>query len=104
MISVKRNNKNCKVEAFTENIGQGGICVVLDEDFGLFGQVKLEVFLGTDKRSILCDGTIVWVVKRYPVSRSESIKYDTGIEFSGMSDENRNSIVNLVNYIMQVET
>jgi len=104
LIRVLGENRTKPVEAFTENISSGGICVVLDINIGLFQKVSLELFLGTEKRAILCSGVVVWVVKRHPMFRSEPSKYDTGIEFSDMSEEDRRSISNLVKYIVEAET
>lgn len=102
LIRVSRKSRAKEVETFTENIGSGGICVVLGENIGLFEKVKLEVFLGTEKGAVSCGGVVVWVVKRHPMGPSGSSKYDTGIEFSNMCEEDRRSISNLVGHIMGV--
>ena len=49
-------------------------------------------------------GVIVWVVKRHPMVKAEQPKYDTGIEFGNVPEEDRRSISNLVKHIVEVET
>jgi len=99
LIRVLGESKTKPVEAVTENISSGGLCVVLDVNLGLFQKVSLEVLLGTEKRAVSCAGVVVWVVKRHPMVKSEQPKYDTGIEFSNMPEEDRRSISNLVKHI-----
>ena len=89
------------IETFTENIGAGGICVVLDRDFGLFEVVSLEIHLDDGQEPILCKGTIVWVVKRHPAKKTEETKYDTGIEFQDITENDRQRINTLVNNILE---
>ncbi len=89
------------VDTFTENIGAGGVCVVLDKDFGLFGKVSLEMLPAEDEKPILCKGTIVWVVKRHGMHKTEPLKYDTGIEFLDISEEDRGRVSRLVEKIIK---
>lgn len=91
------------LETFTENIGSGGICVVLDKDFGLFETVGLEVFIDNGDSPIVCNGTIVWVVRRHPATKGEADHYDTGIEFQDIQDEDRDRITRLVHDILESE-
>jgi len=89
------------IDTLTENIGAGGICVVLDSDFGLFEVVSLEIYLEDGLEPILCKGTIVWVVKRHPAKKTEPLRYDTGIEFQDINEQDRQRIYNLVNNILE---
>lgn len=103
LIRVAKAGHEEVIETFTENIGSGGICVVLEKNFGLFETVAMEIFLDEAISSIKCHGTIVWVVKRHPVSKSELERYDTGIEFRDISDVDRESITRLVQDILESE-
>jgi len=100
LIRVLDKNKLNEVEAFTENIASGGICVASGDNIGLFEKVKLEVFLGTEKGAVSCEGVVVWVVKKHSSGQSVFPKYVIGIEFSDMRGEDRRSISNLVSHIM----
>ena len=101
LIRVSRGDREEIIDTFTENIGAGGICVVLDKDFGLFEPVTLEIFLEDGEDPVYCDGTIVWVVKRHPVNQTERVKYDTGIEFSEISDSSRERVAKIVEDLLK---
>lgn len=58
----------------TENIGTGGICVMLVKELPKFCPVEILLYLKDEKGPIECNGRVVWVVQR-------EIKFDTGIEF-----------------------
>lgn len=105
-IRVSGDSGDEVIDTQTENIGAGGICVVLDRAFELFEKVNVEVFLDEKTAPLTCSGTVVWVVKRHPAGPSnavEGFKYDTGIEFSGLTAEDRVKISALVEYILQAE-
>lgn len=100
LIHISRGAQEETLDAITENIGAGGICVVLEKNYGLFENVSLELFLGDETKPILCSGVIVWVVKRRSPSLAEEIKYDTGIEFRSVSQEDRDRITRLMQNIL----
>ncbi|MFC1548528.1 PilZ domain-containing protein [Candidatus Omnitrophota bacterium] len=104
LIRVSKDGKEELIDTFTENIGAGGICVVLDKEFGRFEAVALEIFLSDGESPILCDGTTVWVVKRHPTVESEKVTYDTGIEFTEMSEQDRERVARLVEDILKSKT
>ena len=103
LIKVTVQGREEVLETFTENIGSGGICVVLDRDFGLFETVGLEVYIENGDSPIKCSGTIVWVVRRHPTAKGEADHYDTGIEFQDIRDEDRDRITRLVQDILESE-
>ena len=82
VINIFSKDSPESIVTHTENIGIGGICVIIPEDLGLFRGVNLEVELqdgGTG--NIVTSGTVVWVVKKHDHKRSGGMAYDTGIEF-----------------------
>jgi hypothetical protein len=97
MIYIKKADTTKRISTYTENVGAGGICVVLNEDLGLFQGVNLEIALengvGT---SVACSGTIVWVVKKHLVSKKNALQYDTGIEFVDMDKEGESRISKII--------
>lgn len=95
-IRVQKNGKEEIVDTHTENMGQGGICVSLAEDLGIFADVTLEMFIGEEKYMIQSGGKIVWVVKGHPAGKEEEVKYDTGIEFTDIRKEDLEKIEQLV--------
>jgi hypothetical protein len=84
----------------TENIGMGGICVVLRDYLDLFKKVELEVLLENGAGPIRCNGSVVWVVKKTdPVNKNE-ISYDTGIEFVDIKQADKTRLGNIVEKIL----
>lgn len=104
LIRVAKSGQVEVIDTFTENVGSGGICVVLDKNFGLFEKVALEIFLGEDSSPIVCDGTIVWVVRRHATTKREQDRYDIGIEFQNIKEEDRERITGLVQDILSSQT
>ncbi len=82
LIRLKKKNSPEVFSTHTENIGIGGICVSLEKDIGRFSEVTVELDLLDGKGLIVSDGITVWIIK-------SSIKYDTGIEFKDLKDEDR---------------
>jgi len=99
-IKVKRKDSNEMIEAVTENIGCGGICVMLDKDIGLFSVVEVELNLENGLGWIKCNGAVVWVVKKDEAGDKNSGVFDTGIEFSDLNEECRQRIEKMVNGIL----
>ena len=88
----------------TENIGAGGICVIIKEDLGLFQGVDLELFIEGNTTAIKCGGTVVLVVKKSEPKQKGSHVYDTGIEFIDIRPEDRDRISEAVENIIKAHT
>ncbi len=100
LISIKKRLTDKTISTRTENIGSGGICVLLKEDLGLFQGVDVELFLANDKHPIKCGGTIVWVVKKSSPKKSDVI-FDTGIEFINIRPEDKEKVSDIVEKILE---
>ena len=92
------------LETVTENIGIGGVCVFLEENLELFRKVSMEIYFEGEQTPIVCDGEVVWIVKRHPVKEGEACSFDTGIEFLTISDADKDHISSLVEDILQGKT
>ena len=103
LIRVSAEGVEEVIETFTENIGSGGICVVLEQRLGLFEKVEMNIFIEEGVPAIECRGTIVWVVGRQHSSKAEIDLYDTGIEFQDIKAEDRKRISTLVEDILESE-
>jgi len=101
LISIKKRLTAKTISTQTENIGAGGICVLLKEDLGLFQGVDVELFIGETQPQIKCGGTIVWVVKKTDSKQKGSYYYDTGIEFIDIRPEDRDKISNIIDDILK---
>lgn len=73
----------------TENVGIGGICVILKKDVKLFSFVDLELDLLDLGEHIKCKGKVVWNVQRKGDEKTKPLFYDIGIEFESLSEEER---------------
>ncbi|MBD3246096.1 MAG: hypothetical protein GF333_03705 [Candidatus Omnitrophica bacterium] len=79
------------ISTHTENIGAGGVRVILGERLHSADIVGLKIYLGEGE--ITCKGRVVWVVTR---SRQDETHFDTGIEFYQISDRDRQVIDSFV--------
>ncbi|MBF0216465.1 MAG: PilZ domain-containing protein [Candidatus Omnitrophica bacterium] len=99
LIRVADRGKEELFDAYTENIGAGGLCVILSREFDLFKTADLELYVAEKESSIKCKGTIVWVIRRV-IGAPASYEYDIGIEFTDMAGEDRNKISLLVDDVL----
>lgn len=104
LITIKKRLTAKTISTHTENIGAGGICVMIKEDLGLFQGVDLELFLDDTRPPIKCGGTVVWVVKKSGTKQKASYIYDTGIEFIDVRPEDRDRISETVEDILKTQT
>ena len=79
--------KSPRVSALTENIGPGGLCILLAQGMDIFAPVQVELELEDGLAPLRAEGTVVWVVRRRELKKGPA--FDTGIEFSGLSQEDR---------------
>jgi len=100
LISIKKRLTAKVISTQTENIGAGGICVVIKDDLGLFQGVDLDLFLSEDSPPIKSGGTVVWVVKKTDPRQKGSYRYDTGIEFIDIRPEDKERISEIVEEIL----
>ena len=67
----------------TENVGAGGICLILEELLERFSLVTLRLELDTHLPWLESLGKVVWIVPSQEVTSGKKA-YDTGIEFVNM--------------------
>ncbi len=97
VICIRKKNSTKTISTRTENIGVGGVCVIVREDIGLFQGVDLELDLEDVKsENFKCSGTVVWVVKKRDIAEKGVVSYDTGIEFVHVEKDNANRILKVV--------
>ena len=103
LITIKKRLTAKTISTHTENIGAGGICVMITEDLGLFQGVDLELFLDEKLPPMKCGGTVVWVVKKSEPRQKGSYIYDTGVEFIDIRPEDREKITEVVEDILKAQ-
>jgi Tfp pilus assembly protein PilZ len=73
----------------TENIGEGGLCVILKREFRLFSLIDLEVDLLDADDHLRAQGKVVWSVRRKAIEDHKPLFYDVGVEFVDLSLRNQ---------------
>ncbi|MGB2705656.1 MAG: PilZ domain-containing protein [Candidatus Omnitrophota bacterium] len=97
VIYMRKKGSTKTISTRTENLGAGGICVIVKEDLGLFRGVDLELDLEDETPlNIKCSGTVVWVVKKRDPKEKGAVYYDTGIEFVDINEDGKNRISKIV--------
>jgi len=99
-ITLKKKDHPDSISSRTENIGVGGICVLLTKDLGIFAPVEIQLDLLDGKPAIECAGTIVWIVAK----KSEDAIFDTGLEFTDLKRKDAERINIIVEKVLKEET
>jgi c-di-GMP-binding flagellar brake protein YcgR len=101
LISIKKRLTSKTISTHTENVGAGGICVLIKEDLGLFQGVDLEIYFDENETPVKCGGTVVWVVKKSEPKQKGLYFYDTGVEFIDIRPEDREKVTDVVEQILK---
>jgi len=83
----------------TDNIGEGGIRVILEKRLSYSDTVGLDLYLSKDK-PIKCKGRVIWSREKMNPLEGQPIMFDTGIEFTTISDSDREYIAKMVDAIL----
>ena len=86
-VKVNQQGGSFSSAAITENIGLGGVCILLEKGLDIFSPVELELELSDGKPPAKVKGTIVWVVRRRELKKGPC--FDTGVEFSELLPEDK---------------
>lgn len=92
---IKTKDKEKSVSTVTQNIGAGGICIIFEEPLKKADIVDIKLDLGDNLPEIECKGKVVWVIKS-KILYKNSTKYDVGIEFIDISEEDRLRVKEMV--------
>jgi len=76
----------------TENLGMGGICIILKQPVKMFSEVDLELDLQDMKEHIKCRGKVVWNVRRNSNEANKPLYYDLGVEFIDLGPDHQGRI------------
>jgi len=90
------------VHTQTENVGAGGICVLLDQPLERFSAVSLRLELDPHLPWIDCAGKVVWSVPSQEAS-SKKKAFDTGIEFVNLQPAQQDLIRHYVGARLEAE-
>ena len=84
----------------TQNVGIGGICVLISEDVKNFYSLKIELDLMDLGDHIKCKGKVVWNVPNNTNGPRKKM-YDIGIEFEDLNEKDRKRILQSVEWFLK---
>lgn len=94
-LTIQNPSEDTKLDLVTENIGTGGICVILNQALPKFSKLRLTLDLTDGSNPISCDARVVWSVSSRDSMTDKTI-HDTGIEFTDLAPRDRDRIERLV--------
>ena len=83
------------IRAKTENLGAGGVCVILKEALEKLTHVRLRLNLDKKTPAIECDGRVIWTVPSKEFA-SKKVTFDTGVEFLNLPPETGAAIMSFI--------
>ncbi len=102
-ISIHPDEKRAGISAVTENVGVGGVCVILDQSLERFSGCRVRLELDDQSPEIHCAGKVVWTVPTQDSATSPK-RFDTGIEFVGLGTAEREVLRKFLQVQVQKET
>ena len=88
------------ISTHTENISCGGARVIIREDIPVSSIVGIKVFIG--KTTLVnCKGKVVWRVKVNNPLEVEGDLFDTGLEFVGIEEKDREKLKTTIELLLQ---
>lgn len=95
------DEKDSVILTHTDNVGIGGVCVVLKKDVKMFSVVELELDLLDLGEHICCNGKVVWNVQRQKEADNKPLFYDIGIEFINIAADDQKRLERIVDRLMK---
>lgn len=103
MVVVKQDSEQGEqpILTHTQNVGVGGICVLLKKSLKPFSEVALELDFLDLREHLRCKGRIVWSVQhRSPKSQKVQL-YEIGIEFERLDAKQQQHLGETIRRIVQ---
>jgi len=85
----------------TENVGIGGICVILKKGLKVFTPVDVEIDLLDTQDHVKCKGKVVWAIQRRNAETKKPLFYDIGIEFIDLKEPDLHRIQATVEHFVK---
>ena len=87
VVRLHQEGKTSTISSVTENVGLGGVCILLEQGLDVFSPVELELDLDDGRPPLKLQGTIVWAIRRRELKKGST--FDTGVEFAQMTPEDK---------------
>lgn|SRR3989338_3186698 len=85
------SNEQDKHPTHSVNISTGGICIIAHEKLDVGTLLKLVITIPEIPPTVHATGRVAWV-KSFTIATEEKTKYDVGIEFTEISEEDRKKV------------
>ncbi|MCM8773947.1 MAG: PilZ domain-containing protein [Candidatus Omnitrophica bacterium] len=82
----------------TENVGCGGVRVLVEKRLKVSSIVGLELFVGETK-PVRCKGKVVWEIEKKNPLNNQVTLFDIGLEFIDIKDVDREHIRELIDKV-----
>ena len=92
----KETSPPISILTHTENISVGGVRVIIGRRIEVATEVGLEVDLKDTLSNVASRGKISWVKEIPPAKKGKLPRYDTGIQFATLKQEDRQRIATIV--------
>ena len=79
----------------TENLGAGGVCVILKQELPKLSQVHVRIGLEPTGSPVECEARVVWIVRSKELI-SGKISFDTGLEFIQLPVKDQERITHFI--------
>ena len=103
LVTVRKKSGLQTFTTQTENIGAGGVCVMLPEKLDIFTNVDLVITFISGSAPIRSAGSVVWIVQSGNPKKAKANCFDTGIEFTDLSKEHLELIEQVVKDLLAKE-
>ena len=88
----KTQPKSKEKQVYSKNISKGGICLIINEEVQVSDLLELKIFLPRHEAPINVIGEVHWVRESIIGGTYGGKKYDVGIEFKKISEQDVNEI------------
>ncbi|PIQ86311.1 MAG: hypothetical protein COV74_05450 [Candidatus Omnitrophica bacterium CG11_big_fil_rev_8_21_14_0_20_45_26] len=94
-IYITKDTHHQPITARTENIGAGGICVLLDEPLPKLSMVNVKLDIDDGGQPISCVAQVVWTVERKEFNAKKKL-HDIGMSFIDLDDASKRRIEEII--------
>ena len=84
------SSRSGTIKAKTQNIGVGGVCVILERELEKLSEARLHLVLN-ESSPIECKARVVWMIRSKQPSTGKT-SYDTGFEFIELDPKDKDRI------------
>jgi Tfp pilus assembly protein PilZ len=96
---VTLRNPDDALLTHTENLGVGGVGVIIKKNIKMFTMVDLEIDLMDFQDHIKCQGKVVWSIRRREHEKTKPLFYDIGIEFVDLDPKEIRRLEHIIQHL-----